>query len=123
MTGSTISFMTRAFRPLSTRALGANAPTREWYEHAMAVDRPALQAAYREYFKSQDVAAMVFPTTVLPARPIGQDSEVELNGKKVSVHETAYLVGFSDPGAFSRAFKRWTGSRPRRMRSSKVERG
>ena len=71
-----------------TTALGANAPTREWYEHAMAVDRPALQAAYREYFKSQYVAAMVFPTTVLPARPIGQDSEVELNGKKVSTFLT-----------------------------------
>jgi AraC-like DNA-binding protein len=41
-----------------------------------------------------------------------------LNGEKVSVHETAYLVGFSDPRAFSRAFKRWTGSSPRTTRIS-----
>jgi len=40
-----------------------------------------------------------------------------LSGKKVSVNETAYLVGFSEPAAFSRAFKRWTGSNPRMMRS------
>jgi len=37
--------------------------------------------------------------------------------KKVSVNEAAYLVGFSDPAAFSRAFKRWTGSSPRNLRS------
>ena len=36
-----------------------------------------------------------------------------LDGKKVSVNETAYLVGFSEPSAFSRAFKRWTGTSPR----------
>jgi AraC-like DNA-binding protein len=39
-----------------------------------------------------------------------------LGGKKVSVNETAYLVGFSEPAAFSRAFKRWTGKRPRDVR-------
>ncbi|MDB5703321.1 MAG: AraC-family transcriptional regulator [Sphingomonas bacterium] len=38
-----------------------------------------------------------------------------LAGGKVSVNETAYLVGFSDPAAFSRAFIRWSGQRPGRM--------
>jgi AraC-like DNA-binding protein len=35
-----------------------------------------------------------------------------LDGKKVSVNQAAYLVGFSDPSVFSRAFKRWTGKSP-----------
>jgi len=41
-----------------------------------------------------------------------------LNGKNGSVNETAYLVGFSDAAAFSRAFKRWTGSSPRTMKDA-----
>jgi AraC-like DNA-binding protein len=44
-----------------------------------------------------------------------------LNEKKVSVNQTAYLLGFSEPAAFSRAFKRWTGSSPRTMQASKIE--
>ncbi len=40
-----------------------------------------------------------------------------LSGKKVSVNQASYLVGFSDPSAFSRAFKRWTGASPRAART------
>ena len=39
---------------------------------------------------------------------------------KLSVNETAYLVGFSDPAAFSHAFKRWTGHSPATIRKRKV---
>ena len=41
-----------------------------------------------------------------------------LTERKVSVNETAYLVGFSEPAAFSRAFKRWTGQSPSALRRS-----
>ena len=41
-----------------------------------------------------------------------------LRGEKVSVNEAAYLVGFSDPSSFSRAFKRWTGESPGRARGN-----
>lgn len=39
-----------------------------------------------------------------------------LSGKKVSVNEAAYLVGFSEAASFSRAFKRWTGVSPKQAR-------
>jgi AraC-like DNA-binding protein len=35
-----------------------------------------------------------------------------LGGQKVTVNETAYLVGFSESSSFVRAFKRWTGLSP-----------
>jgi AraC-like DNA-binding protein len=41
-----------------------------------------------------------------------------LSGQKVSVNQAAYLVGFSEPAAFSRAFKRWTGASPSTLRAS-----
>ena len=36
-----------------------------------------------------------------------------LRGGRASVNDTAYLLGFSEPAAFSRAFKRWSGESPR----------
>jgi AraC-like DNA-binding protein len=35
-----------------------------------------------------------------------------------SVKAAAYKLGFSEPAAFSRAFKRWTGTSPSRFRES-----
>ncbi|HYJ29032.1 MAG TPA: helix-turn-helix domain-containing protein [Allosphingosinicella sp.] len=35
-----------------------------------------------------------------------------IRDERLSVKEAAYRLGFSDPAAFSRAFKRWTGSSP-----------
>lgn len=40
-----------------------------------------------------------------------------LQGKRASINEVAYLVGFSDRASFSRAFKRWTGRTPGEVRA------
>ncbi len=39
----------------------------------------------------------------------------------VELAEVAFLLGFSDQSAFSRAFKRWTGNTPNEVRKSKVQ--
>jgi AraC-like DNA-binding protein len=41
-----------------------------------------------------------------------------LGKRRLSVTETAYLLGFSEPAAFSRAYRRWTGVSPRTARAA-----
>lgn len=43
-----------------------------------------------------------------------------LSARKVSVNETAYLVGFSEASSFVRAFRRWTGMTPAEYRNNQL---
>jgi AraC-like DNA-binding protein len=43
-----------------------------------------------------------------------------LNDPALTIGEIAYLLGFSEPSAFSRAFRRWTGRSPQAFRSGSV---
>ena len=39
-----------------------------------------------------------------------------LSDKKIAIAEVAFLLGYSEPSAFHRAFKRWTGATPSQIR-------
>lgn len=53
------------------------------YQQAITVHRPLLQQAYAEYFKDNNLDALVYPTTPLTARKIvGSEHEVSLNGRQ-----------------------------------------
>ena len=67
------------------------------YRHALDVLRPQLQAAYRDHFARHDIAAVVFPTTPLPAAPIGEDETVLMNGERVPTFFT--FIRNSSPGS------------------------
>jgi len=41
-----------------------------------------------------------------------------LQNPETSIHDVAFLLGFSEPSAFHRAFKRWTGQTPRSYRTA-----
>ena len=46
---------------------------------------PELSRLYRDYFSRTGVAAIVFPTTVVPALPIGAEGEVRIGSRRVSL--------------------------------------
>ncbi|MBW1860889.1 MAG: indoleacetamide hydrolase [Deltaproteobacteria bacterium] len=65
------------------KELSDAAISEELYLEALNRHRSALQAAYSEYFAEHRLSALVFPTTPLPATPIGKDKTVILNGETV----------------------------------------
>jgi AraC-like DNA-binding protein len=55
-----------------------------------------------------------------------QDSRMQLAKKYLRLHhrsvvEVCYLLGFSEPSAFSKAFKRWTGQTPAEYRNEALQ--
>jgi mandelamide amidase len=73
-----------------------NAVPEAGYKAALAA-RPALQKAYADAFARNRVVALVFPTTLLPAAPIGEDETTKLNGADVPTFPT--FIHNTDPGS------------------------
>jgi Asp-tRNA(Asn)/Glu-tRNA(Gln) amidotransferase A subunit family amidase len=93
--------------------LGPQAVSETTYQEALRKLRPALQDRYSRAFREHSVAALVFPTTPLPAAKIGEDNTVMLNGAPVSTlatyirnlapGSTAGLPGLSLPAGLTKA--------------------
>ena len=77
--------------------LGADAMPEAVYRTALEVDRPRLQRAYADYFAGQAVDAVLFPTSPVSARPIGEDETIDLNGERVPTFPT--FIRNTDPGS------------------------
>lgn len=75
-------------RQILMSQMGDDAVPAAAYRDVLTLHRPNLQRAYEDYFLANDVAAMIVPTTPLPARPIGQDQTVELRGEQVPTFPT-----------------------------------
>lgn len=67
------------------------------YQDALNIYRPQLQQMYADYFKDNKIDAMVYPTTPLTARPIGEDETIELNGHRLPTFPSYVRNG--DPGS------------------------
>ncbi len=78
---------------------GEGQVTEAAYADALAA-RAELRAVFRDYFAADDLDAMVFPTTLLPARPIANSLQtVELNGERVPTFPT--YIHNTDPASIA----------------------
>jgi indoleacetamide hydrolase len=71
-------------------------PTKAYLE-AIGTHRPRLTKLFADCFVRYGIQAMVFPTTPLSARPIGDDDTVELNGRRLPTFAT--FIRNTDPGS------------------------
>ena len=94
------------------RIVAPTAPTREVYEQALKVERPRLQALFRDTFERHRLDALLYPVTLAPALPIaGTESTVSIEGRRLSTlaayiantgpTSTAVLPGVAVPIALS----------------------
>ena len=99
--GLTVSDVIQAIKSPDVAAackplLGSGAVPYAAYTQALEA-RTRLQAIYAKAYATADVQALVFPTTPLPAAPIGQDTTVTLLGQQVPTFPT--YIRHTDPGS------------------------
>ncbi len=77
--------------------LGADAIPESVYQDAINIWRPELQAAYKNFFQSNRLDGIIFPTTALTACDISSGESVTLNGQQMPTFQ-AYIRN-TDPGS------------------------
>jgi AraC-like DNA-binding protein len=102
--------LTRQVRGLLTEALKAGDPRLETLSQRLGLSARTLQRRLREEGTShQDLLDEVR----------SELSRRYLLEPELAICEVAYLLGFSEPSAFHRAFRRWTGVTPKAFRMSR----
>jgi AraC-like DNA-binding protein len=94
---------------------------REYVERHLADGEPTAEAAAKELAMSGRTLRRALQDGGTTFRELVEGVRLArahalLGQPNVTVSETAYLLGFGDLTAFSRAFKRWTGKSPREYR-------
>ena len=84
-------------RGIVASQLGPDAMPEAVYRKALDVDRPRLQRACADYFAEHAVEAVIFPTSPVSARPIGDDETIDLGGERVPTFPT--FIRNTDPGS------------------------
>ena len=69
------------------------------YQEAIKIKRPALRQMFADCFALNRLDALIFPTTILPASPIGDDETTILNGSRLPTFPT--FIHNTDPGSIA----------------------
>jgi indoleacetamide hydrolase len=69
---------------MKATALPPARPARETYE-TMLAQRERLKTVIRLYFEEHGIAALAFPPTLIPPPKIGEETEFDIGGQKVSI--------------------------------------
>jgi len=76
---------------------GSGSPSEADFVAARDTHLPALRRTMSDYFATNELDAMIFPATRVPATPIGQDLEVTVNGRVVPFEPV--ISGNISPGS------------------------
>lgn len=103
--------MVERVQRLITEALRGGEPAQADVARKLALSERTLQRRLRE-------ANTSFAQLLDGVRQ--QLARLYLSDRALGLHEVAFLLGYSEPSAFHRAFRRWTGQTPQAFRSAQA---
>jgi AraC-like DNA-binding protein len=117
---------TQAERKISrlARSVGYRERLKEYLAAQALVERPQMESVARRFGMSvrslrRRLTEEGVSYGALVEEALATVAKSMLDDPSRSIQETAYALGFSDPSAFHRAFKRWTNLTPKQYRGSR----